>query len=46
MQSDELFDYFLPGKNGKAEYVSTQEKVFHIIVVFSKPFIENIGSCY
>ena len=43
--SENLVDYFPPGKNGMTESVSTQ-KLFHIIVVHSKPFIKKTGICY
>ena len=38
--SENFVDYFPPGKNGMIRSVSTQ-KLFHIIVVHSKPIIKK-----
>ena len=43
--SENFADYFLPGKNGMTESVSTL-KLFCIIVMHSKPLIEKISICY
>ena len=42
---ENVVDYFSPSKNEITESVITQ-KLFHTILVHSKPFTEKIGTCY